>query len=78
MAVRLPTAGTQMAPDNYYCNLLAMMAECFPEIMFCSRGYWNDYGWLLLQARNALYSVVLNSRFEIVATPTLKVPLLKI
>lgn len=65
VALRLPTAGTQMAPGQIALQSLGNNGH--PEIMFGARGYWNDYNWLLLQA-DALYSVVLK-RTEIVATP---------
>ena len=66
VALRLPTAGTQMAPGQLLLQSLGNNGH--PEIMFGARGYWNDYEWLLLQA-DALYSVVCK-RTEIVATPT--------
>lgn len=65
IALRLPTAGTQMATGKLLLQPLGNNGH--PELMFGARAYWHDYDWLLLQA-DALYSVVLK-RTEIIAIP---------
>lgn len=65
VALRLPTAGSQMAPGQLLLQSLGNNGH--PELMFGVRGYWHDYDWLLLQA-DMLYSAVLK-RSEIVAVP---------
>lgn len=65
IALRLPTAGTQMAPGQLLLQSVGNNGH--PEIMIGTRTYWHDYDWLLLQA-DALYSIVLK-RSEIVAAP---------
>ncbi|MGE0009839.1 MAG: hypothetical protein AB7F19_04795 [Candidatus Babeliales bacterium] len=65
VALRLPTAGAQVAPGLIALQSLGNNGH--PEIMIGTRTYWHDYDWLLLQA-DALFSVVLK-RAENVALP---------